>query len=41
MKNHKYPEYSFVTETGVMSIDFNKTDPFFICVGCYDGTVLV
>jgi len=41
IKNPTWPEYSFTTESGVMSIDFHPSCPALIAAGCYDGTVMV
>lgn len=41
LKNTSNPEYCFTTESGVMCIDFHPQHPALLCVGCYDGTVLV
>jgi len=41
IKNPTWPEYSFTTETGVMCVDFNPSNPALLAVGLYDGTVMV
>jgi dynein intermediate chain 1 len=41
LKNTRHPEYSFPTDAGVMSLDFHPQHPSLLCVGLYDGTVLV
>lgn len=41
LKNTSYPEYSFETESGVMSLDFHPVKSSLLCVGMYDGTVAV
>lgn len=41
LKNTSHPEYTFSTDSGVMSIDFHPQHPALIAVGCYDGTVMV
>jgi len=41
IKNTYHPEYSFNTESGVMSLDFHPSSPALLAVGLYDGTVLV
>ncbi len=41
IKNPTWPEYSFTTESGVMSVDFHKKHPALLAVGLYDGTVMV
>lgn len=41
IKNTNHPEYSFNTESGVMSLDFHPSSPALLAVGLYDGTVLV
>lgn len=41
LKNTSHPEFTFSTETGVMSLDFHPQHHALLCVGCYDGTVMV
>ncbi|KAI9190755.1 WD40-repeat-containing domain protein [Polychytrium aggregatum] len=41
LKNPSYPEYLYVTESGVMCLDFHPQHPSMIAVGLYDGTVSV
>ncbi|PNH05389.1 Dynein, intermediate chain, flagellar outer arm [Tetrabaena socialis] len=41
LKNPSHPEYTFNTESGVMSVDFHPEFANLLAVGCYDGTVLV
>ncbi|KAI8853975.1 WD40-repeat-containing domain protein [Chytridium lagenaria] len=41
LKNPSYPEFLYVTESGVMCLDFHPQHPSMIAVGLYDGTVLV
>ena len=41
LKNPKYPEFIFTTDSDVMCLDWNPTDPALLVVGTYDGTVLV
>jgi dynein intermediate chain 1 len=38
IKNTTHPEYSFTTESGVMSLDFHPSSPALLAVGLYDGT---
>jgi dynein intermediate chain 1, axonemal len=41
LANPTYPEYSFTTDSGVLSIDFHPQYSNLLAVGLYDGTVLV
>eukprot|EP00941_MAST-03F_sp_MAST-3F-sp1_P002800 g2800.t1 len=41
LKNTSFPEFTFTTETGVMCCDFHPQHHSLLCVGCYDGTVIV
>ena len=41
IKNTTHPEYSFITESGVMSLDFHPSSPALLAVGLYDGTYLI
>jgi dynein intermediate chain 1 len=41
LKNTSHPEYTFSTESGVMCLDFHPQHHSLLCVGCYDGTVMV
>lgn len=41
LKNPTYPEYTFTTESGVMSVDINPESPHYVCVGFYNGDVAV
>ncbi|XP_041984626.1 dynein intermediate chain 2, ciliary [Aricia agestis] len=41
IKNPAYPEYSVLTDSPVICLDVYKETPYLICVGCYDGNVLV
>lgn len=40
-KNHNHPEYHYLTESGVMSIDIHPDHENYICVGLYNGDVAV
>jgi dynein intermediate chain 1, axonemal len=41
LANPTYPEYTFTTDSGVLSIDFHPQYTNLLVVGCYDGTVIV
>jgi len=41
LKNTKFPEYIFNTDSGVCSLDWHPERPGLLAVGLYDGTVLV
>jgi len=41
LKNTRFPEYVFNTDTGVCSLDWHKSNPALLAIGLYDGTVLV
>ena len=41
LKNSSCPEFAFTTDSGVMCVDFHPQHHSLLCVGCYDGTVLV
>jgi dynein intermediate chain 1, axonemal len=41
LKNTLHPDYSYSTESGVMSLDFHPESAALLAVGLYDGTVLV
>ncbi|XP_014664871.1 PREDICTED: dynein intermediate chain 2, ciliary-like [Priapulus caudatus] len=41
LKNPSFPEFSFKTNYGVMSIDVHPSYPHLIVAGCYDGSVAV
>ncbi|KAI8819980.1 WD40-repeat-containing domain protein [Fimicolochytrium jonesii] len=41
LKNPSYPEFLFVTESGVMSLDFHPQHHSMLAVGLYDGSVAV
>ena len=41
LKNPTSPEFSFTTDSGVMSLHFHPEFSNLLAVGCYDGTVLV
>jgi dynein intermediate chain 1, axonemal len=41
LKNTSYPEYIFLTESGVLTIDFHPNHPSLLAVGYYDGNVAV
>ncbi|NWV21018.1 DNAI1 protein, partial [Origma solitaria] len=41
LKNPSFPEYSFISESGVMCLDFNSDHPYFLAVGFYDGNVAI
>lgn len=41
LKNASHPEFTFITESGVMCLDFHPQNAALLAVGCYDGTVLV
>jgi len=41
LKNTRFPEYVFNTESGVCSLDWHRQRPALLAVGLYDGTVLV
>lgn len=41
LKNPTSPEFTFTTDSGVMSLHFHPEYSNLLAVGCYDGTVLV
>lgn len=41
LKNTRYPEYVFNTDAGVCCLDWHPLHPGLLCVGLYDGQVLV
>lgn len=41
LKNTSYPEYSYETESGVMCLDFHPQHSSLLCVGLYNGGVVV
>ncbi|KAJ3023508.1 cytoplasmic dynein with WD40 domain [Thoreauomyces humboldtii] len=41
LKNPSYPEFLYVTDSGVMSLDFHPQHHSMIAVGLYDGSVAV
>ncbi|XP_049762330.1 dynein intermediate chain 2, ciliary-like [Schistocerca cancellata] len=41
LKNHSYPEYICLTDTGVVCVDVHPDYPSMIVVGLYDGNVAV
>ena len=41
LKNPSYPEFTCVTDTGVMCVDWHPQHSSVLCVGLYDGTVCV
>ncbi|KAI8622491.1 WD40-repeat-containing domain protein [Chytriomyces sp. MP71] len=41
LKNPSYPEFLYLTDAGVMSLDFHPQHPSMMAVGLYDGSVLV
>ena len=41
LKSPSHPSYSFVTDSGVMCIDFNRDYAKYLCAGLYDGSVAV
>ncbi len=41
LKNTSHPEYSFMTESGVMCLEFHPIHRNLLAVGCYDGGVAV
>ena len=41
LANPTYPEYSFTTDAGVLSVDFHPDYANLLAVGLYDGTVMV
>ncbi len=41
LKNTKFPEYIFNTDSGVCALDWHPSRPALLAVGLYDGTVLV
>ena len=42
LKNPSYPDYVYLTESGVMCVDFNFTvSPSMLCCGLYDGSIVV
>eukprot|EP00392_Amoebophrya_sp_AT5.2_P017439 g17794.t1 len=41
LKNTKFPEFIFNTDSGVCSLDWHPQRPGLLAVGLYDGTVLV
>ncbi|GAX72654.1 hypothetical protein CEUSTIGMA_g110.t1 [Chlamydomonas eustigma] len=41
LKNPSHPEFTFSTDSGVMSLHFHPDYANLLAVGCYDGSVLV
>lgn len=41
LKNPSCPEFSFQTDSGVMSLDFHPKHASLLAVGLYDGTVMI
>lgn len=41
LKNSTYPEYTFLTNSGVMCLDIHKQLSYLVVVGLYDGSVAV
>lgn len=41
LKNPSHPEFTFHTESGVMSVHFHPEFANLLAVGCYDGSVMV
>ena len=41
LKNPSFPEFTYATESGVMSLDFHPEHPYLVAVGFYDGGVAV
>eukprot|EP01023_Acetabularia_acetabulum_P022891 TRINITY_DN22470_c0_g1_i5.p1 TRINITY_DN22470_c0_g1~~TRINITY_DN22470_c0_g1_i5.p1 ORF type:complete len:678 (-),score=142.08 TRINITY_DN22470_c0_g1_i5:229-2262(-) len=41
LKNTSHPEFTYKTDSGVMSIDWHPTFPNLILAGCYDGSLVV
>jgi len=41
LKNPSHPEYTFTTDSGVMTLDFHPQHSSLLAVGLYDGTVMV
>lgn len=41
VKNNHYPEIRYTTESWVLSLDFHKTEPYYLVAGTYDGNVCV
>jgi dynein intermediate chain 1, axonemal len=41
LANPTYPEYTFTTDAGVLSVDFHPQHANLLAAGLYDGTVLV
>ena len=41
LKNPSFPEFTYTTDSGVMTIDFHPQQPWLMAVGFYDGGVAV
>ncbi|XP_063676387.1 dynein intermediate chain 2, ciliary-like isoform X2 [Bolinopsis microptera] len=41
LKNPSFPEFTYTTESGVMTLDFHPEHPWLMAVGFYDGGVAV
>jgi len=41
LKNTRFPEYTYTTDSGVCCLDWHPKHPAMLAVGLYDGTVLV
>eukprot|EP00750_Incisomonas_marina_P014327 INCI17638.3.p1 GENE.INCI17638.3~~INCI17638.3.p1 ORF type:complete len:516 (-),score=96.30 INCI17638.3:2122-3669(-) len=41
LKNTSYPQFMFQLECGAMCLDWHPQHHALLCVGCYDGTVVV
>ncbi|KAJ3217185.1 cytoplasmic dynein with WD40 domain [Clydaea vesicula] len=41
LKNPSYPEYLYITDSGVLCLDFHPQHPSMMAVGLYDGSVMI
>jgi len=41
LKNSRFPEFTYPTDSGVCCLDWHAKEPAMLAVGLYDGTVLV
>jgi len=41
LKNPSFPEYVYLTDSGVMSLDIHPEHPYLVAAGFYDGNVAV
>jgi dynein intermediate chain 1 len=41
LKNSRFPEFTYPTDSGVCCLDWHSSEPAMLAVGLYDGTVLV